>query len=206
MARCSWCYKEGHKKPTCPEYRSYCQRQADEGSEYHKEVLKPKRRKTRCGYCQLYGHNVKTCAAKQEMTAKITKLLPSIERITCYLAMSQGVERGARYENRCYDWMGGIFLGELKIRVRDIVHMIKWGAQNPGMVRSSFVDYKGTKRWIAQQTNVTDALTKLTPEQKEKAGKFKVIMECTVDDIVKDLSGWSVKDVDANIGKFLSLL
>ena len=207
MARCSWCYKEGHKKPTCPEYRAYCQKRADEGSEHFKGILKPKRRTTRCRYCQERGHNIKTCSAKQEMTAKITELFPNIERITRCLAMSQGVERGGRYGGD-YGWCGGIFLGELKLRVTDVVHMIKWGERHPGLLRSSYMDYNGTKRWIARQTScsVGEELAKLTPEQKENADKLKVFVECTVDDIVKDLSAWDAKGVDATIRKFLSLL
>lgn len=208
MARCSWCYTEGHKKPTCPEYRSYLQRQAEAGSDYHKGLLKPKRRKTRCGYCQLYGHNVKTCAVKQEMTAKITELLPDLERTVRYLAAAQGVERGARYETKYYSWKGGVLLGELKIHADDIVHMIKWGSRNPGLVRSSFMDYTGTKRWTFQQTNdnITDVLTKLTPEQKEKASKYKVDIEYTVDDIVGKMLGWEARDVEVHTNKILSLL
>jgi len=208
MARCSWCYTEGHKKPTCPEYRSYLQRQADAGSEYHKGLLKPKPRKTRCSYCRSYGHNTKTCAVKRGLTAKITELFPNFERIVRYLGAAQGIERGARYENNYYySNVGGIWLGEMKILSDDIASMVKWG-NNPCYLRSTFVSYTGKTGIAALMTEdgVVDALNKLTPEQKEKADKLKVDMLCTVDEVVGALQGWSAAEVEGYMNKILSVL
>lgn len=166
-----------------------------------------RRRTPRCGYCRLKGHDTKACVVKQEMTAKIAELFPSFERIVSYLAVAVGVERGACYKSDQHR-VGGVFLGELDIRVDNVVNLCKWGKNDTAWVRASYMDYTGTKRWMVMHSDkeIDEALSSLTPEQKEKADKFKVSITYTNSEVINELSAWSAEDVDINIGKILSLL
>jgi len=66
MARCSYCYVDGHNRRTCPDYTARIQRLAESGSEYYKEELerrgkgKDKSQRT-CSFCGTRGHDRRKC-------------------------------------------------------------------------------------------------------------------------------------------------
>ena len=90
MARCSYCYKSGHKRPTCPEYRKYLER--DEAAGYltpretkdlqrfrNRDAGQPigngttrrgrARKKSTCSFCGSQGHNLRKCPALAKVKA-----------------------------------------------------------------------------------------------------------------------------------------
>ena len=84
QAACSWCYKYGHKRPTCPEYREYLEREEkseclspreatalkkfrnrDAGKRITSKVTKSddRRKKSACSFCGSKEHNIRKCTA-----------------------------------------------------------------------------------------------------------------------------------------------
>ena len=74
MARCSYCYKEGHNRRTCPQLTAALKRSADAAieagnstawavREYEKRIAPSGKKKTDqvCGYCQERGHTRRKC-------------------------------------------------------------------------------------------------------------------------------------------------
>ena len=79
MARCSYCYKEGHNRRTCPQLTAALKRSADAAieagnstawavREYEKRIAPSGKKKTDqvCGYCQERGHTRRKCDVLQK--------------------------------------------------------------------------------------------------------------------------------------------
>ena len=64
--RCSYCYKLGHNKSTCPELKKYVDKLREENGDHTYSVadydrMKKKRSNRSCSYCKEKGHNTRSC-------------------------------------------------------------------------------------------------------------------------------------------------
>lgn len=77
MTRCSYCYKRGHNKRTCPDRRKRAAENPDGyvAKQLANEKAQAKTRRPRlCSYCHEAGHNKRTCpVAKKRLVQRIKK-------------------------------------------------------------------------------------------------------------------------------------
>ncbi len=79
--RCSWCYKTGHNKRSCPERKAYVQEAPDSYEAKMLELEKKRSSKPRaCSYCGELGHNRRSCKTLKSDVAKISDLDLSYRR------------------------------------------------------------------------------------------------------------------------------
>lgn len=75
MRRCSYCYKTGHNRRTCPDLKLYIEKNPDSyyarQAERKKEASKPSNR--RCGFCGTVGHTKRTCGDRLDGIRKVTR-------------------------------------------------------------------------------------------------------------------------------------
>ena len=74
---CSWCYKRGHNRLSCPERKKYCEANPD-SHEAHMLALERERRqrtvaKRACTYCSEKGHNRRSCQSLKDDKALVLK-------------------------------------------------------------------------------------------------------------------------------------
>lgn len=74
MRRCSYCYKTGHNRRTCPSLKQYItenpESYAARSAARAKAERKPSNR--RCSFCQTAGHTKRTCEERRTLTATVT--------------------------------------------------------------------------------------------------------------------------------------
>ena len=74
---CSWCYKRGHNRLSCPERKKYCAANPDSHEAYVLRTEREGRQRTiakrACTYCSEKGHNRRGCTALKEDKALVTK-------------------------------------------------------------------------------------------------------------------------------------
>ena len=74
MRRCSYCYKTGHNRRTCPSLKQYIAENPDSyaarSAARAKAEKKPSNR--RCSFCHERGHTKRTCEVRRSATAVVT--------------------------------------------------------------------------------------------------------------------------------------
>jgi len=153
--RCSWCFKEGHNKRTCPAYTAYLKKQAEKHGGYSlskyvkrtgempdgstptgelaviKETAK-KESKRRCSWCVKmrmvgggYGHNRRTCPHRKTWHIDETRDSRELRQSILNRAEALGVGMGSLVLSKKYVYDGNGFEWQ---KVVGMVVKVDWDA------------------------------------------------------------------------------
>ena len=105
---CSFCWRSGHNRTTCSEYKEYIRNNPHSAAAIH-EQKKKERKRTRsktprkCGFCRKPGHNAKTCYTKKEVYRNFATLNSVYRRTVleemCVMGLGVGALVNAYYRN-----------------------------------------------------------------------------------------------------------
>ena len=122
MARCSYCYQEGHNKRTCPQKTAYIKSHRDREvaagetdsywiREYNKRVAPKGKKKSQqvCGYCQERGHTRRTCEVLQNDMKWFVEHHNALTRVAHDYIVSSPVGIGSLFNRsvRSYNYNAG---------------------------------------------------------------------------------------------------
>ena len=122
MARCSYCYQEGHNKRTCPVLTANMKKRADSAIaagnpdawavQAYKERTAPKGKKRSrqvCGYCQERGHTRRTCEVLQNDMKWFVERHNALTRVAHDYIVSSPVGIGSLFNRsvRSYNYNAG---------------------------------------------------------------------------------------------------
>ena len=104
--RCSWCYKEGHNKRSCPDYLKYMQdRLENNPDDYHaKRYFEKKKAAKRCSYCNVEGHNRATCPELKRDIAEWKTTNATYRRNLVSTLLAEGFGVGALIKHSGKGW------------------------------------------------------------------------------------------------------
>jgi len=79
--RCSWCYKTGHNRSSCPERKRYIAENPDSYEAKREQQKKERSSKRKCGFCLQTGHNRATCEEQKKVLEILTQGAVALRKI-----------------------------------------------------------------------------------------------------------------------------
>ena len=101
--RCSYCYKSGHNRRTCPKLKDYVDRNPDSYAARRLADAKKAASTRKCSFCNTTGHNRRKCPTMQTMARKAAKLNREFRSDVLALMKEHGIAEGTLVEAGAYD-------------------------------------------------------------------------------------------------------
>jgi len=172
MARCSYCYVDGHNRRTCPDYTKRLEKHAESGSEYYKQMLadrgkgKDKSQRT-CSFCSTRGHDRRKC-----------------EQLGAYVDKRSALDLAARIDFAGKISDAGLGIGALvsfKVKEYDYSKSEYITSQNTGVIcniRWDMLDnesYDSTSQFITVESIELQDDGSYTPRKRHLSMPFDVV-------------------------------
>ena len=101
--RCSYCYKRGHNRRTCPDLQKYVNENPDSYTARKHASAKTRSSTRRCSFCNTTGHNRRKCPTMETMARKAARLNREFRSDVLALMKEHGIAEGTLVEAGAYD-------------------------------------------------------------------------------------------------------
>ena len=101
--RCSYCYKSGHNRRTCPDLQKYVNENPDSYAARRHARAQKAASTRKCSFCNTTGHNRRKCPTMETMARKAAKLNREFRSDALALMKEHGIAEGTLVEAGAYD-------------------------------------------------------------------------------------------------------